>query len=88
MSEVADFGMFTDPGNAAVQAIVEGAISNDLSWDEVYDCLVSLSNHDGFAKATDTVVREMVYSVIFEESYYYDGRPDEAQEWHDFDPDC
>lgn len=19
---------------------------------------------------------------------YYDGQPDEAQEWHDFDPDC
>ena len=21
-------------------------------------------------------------------SYEYDGQPDEAQEWHDFDPDC
>jgi hypothetical protein len=20
--------------------------------------------------------------------YEYDGQPDEAQEWHDFDPDC
>ena len=88
MSEVADFGMFTDAGNAAVQAIVEGAISNDLTWDEVYDCLISLSNRAGFEEATDTVVRENVYAAIFEESYYYDGQPDEAQEWHDFDPDC
>ena len=23
-----------------------------------------------------------------EEEYEYDGQPDEAQEWHDFDPDC
>lgn len=86
--EVTDFGMFTDAGNEAVQAIVEGAISNDLTWDEVYDCLISLSNRAGFEEATDTVVRENVYAAIFEESYYYDGQPDEAQEWHDFDPDC
>ena len=88
MDEVADFGMFTDAGNAAVQAIVEGSISAGLSWDEVYDCLVRLSNREGFEEATDTVVRENVYAAIFEESYYYDGQPDEAQEWYDFDPDC
>ena len=23
-----------------------------------------------------------------EYAYEYDGQPDEAQEWHDFDPDC
>ena len=23
-----------------------------------------------------------------EEEEEYDGQPDEAQEWHDFDPDC
>jgi len=23
-----------------------------------------------------------------EYEYEYDGQPDEAQEWHDFDPDC
>ena len=89
MSEVADFGMFTDAGNAAVQAIVEGAISNDLSWDEVYDCLVRLSEQEGFGEATDTVVREMVYTAIFPDARTYgDDGPDEAQEWHDFDPDC
>ncbi len=26
--------------------------------------------------------------TIVEEEEYYDGQPDEAQEWHDFDPDC
>lgn len=24
----------------------------------------------------------------FDDSAYSDGQPDEAQEWHDFDPDC
>ena len=24
----------------------------------------------------------------YEEDYEYDGQPDEAQEWYDFDPDC
>lgn len=23
-----------------------------------------------------------------DDEYEYDGQPDEAQEWHDFDPDC
>ena len=64
MNEVEYFGMYTDAGNRAVQAIVEGAISNDLSWNEVYDCLVRLSNRKGFEEATDTVVREMVYDAV------------------------
>ncbi len=88
MSEVAYFGMYTDAGNAAVMNIVEGAISNDLSWSEVVDCLSALSANEEFAECMDTMVREMVYSAIFEESYYYDGQPDEAQEWESYDPDC
>ena len=32
------------------------------------------------------------YEMESEDDYYddceYDGQPDEAQEWHDFDPDC
>jgi hypothetical protein len=26
--------------------------------------------------------------LLDEEDEDYDGQPDEAQEWHDFDPDC
>jgi len=26
--------------------------------------------------------------TMAEEEAYYDGQPNEAQEWHDFDPDC
>ena len=85
--EVEDFGMFTDAGNGAVQAIVEGAISNDLSWNDVVDCLQALSEREGFEEAMDTEVRECVYRALgFSDDY--DGQPDEAQEWYDFDPDC
>jgi hypothetical protein len=27
-------------------------------------------------------------SCMADEAEYYDGQPDEAQEWHDYDPDC
>lgn len=87
MDQVTDFGMYTDAGNLAVLLIVEGSISNDLSWSEVVDCLSRLSANEKFAECMDTAVREMVYNAIFGE-YEYDGQPDEAQEWHDFDPDC
>lgn len=86
MSEVAYYGMYTDAGNDAVHAIVEGAISNDLTWSEVVDCLSALSANEKFAECMDTMVREMVYSAVF--GFEDDGQPDEAQEWHDFDPDC
>jgi len=64
MSEVAYYGMFTDAGNAAVHSIVQGAISNDLTWLEVYQCLVYLAENPDFAEALDTVVREMVYDAV------------------------
>ena len=86
MSEVAYYGMYTDAGNDAVHAIVEGAISNDLTWSEVVDCLSALSANEEFAECMDTMVREIVYAAIFD--FGDDGQPDEAQEWHDFDPDC
>jgi hypothetical protein len=87
------YGMFTDAGNAAVHSIVQGAISNDLSWLETYQCLVNLAENPDFAEATDTMVRELVYDELgcggdFYITDEYDGQPDEAQEWHDFDPDC
>ena len=93
MSEVAYYGMYTDAGNMAVHAIVQGAISNDLSQPEIYQCLVNLSQCENFEEALDTVVREYVYNAAgCTEDFYmtdeYDGQPDEAQEWHDFDPDC
>ena len=71
MSEVAYYGMFTDTGNAAVHAIVEGAISNDLAWLEVYQCLVNLAENEDFAEATDTMVREIVFDAISATGDFY-----------------
>ena len=64
MNQVSDYGMFTDKGNLAVLLIVEGAISNGLSWLEVYQCLVRLSEQPGFEEALDTAVRELVYDAV------------------------
>ena len=64
MNQVAYYGMYTDAGNAAVDAIVQAAISNDLSWLEVYQCLVNLSQSENFEEALDTVVREYVYNAV------------------------
>ena len=34
------------------------------------------------------VPRSWVNEAVFDDSAYSDGQPDEAQECHDFDPDC
>jgi hypothetical protein len=34
------------------------------------------------------VVCDDCAAVEFGDFYGHDGQPDEAQEWHDFDPDC
>jgi hypothetical protein len=38
----------------------------------------------------DTNYPDLAIDTIYplEDAYEYDGQPDEAQEWHDFDPDC
>jgi len=58
------YGMFTDAGNQAVNAIVEQARASNLTWLEVYQELCRLAEVKAFGEATDTMVREYVYSVI------------------------
>ena len=31
---------------------------------------------------------ERIYDEMMAQDGDWDGQPDEAQEWHDFDPDC
>ena len=71
-SMVPDYAMYTELGNAAVHAIVVAAKANQLSWAETHDALRELSKQDAFGEATDTAVREMVYSAlnIKDESFY------------------
>jgi hypothetical protein len=58
------YGMFTELGNAAVHAIVVAARENNLSWKQTYRALLVLSEDKAFGEATDTMVREIVYSQI------------------------
>lgn len=57
------YGMFTSAGNAAVGAIVNLATSQNLTWSVTNELLEALSQDERFSEATDTAVREYVYSV-------------------------
>lgn len=59
-----DYAMFSDYGNAAVQAIVDAAKEKNLSWSSVCQALEKLSEIEGFGEATDTAVREVVYDRL------------------------
>jgi stage III sporulation protein SpoIIIAA len=63
-SAVPDYAMYTELGNAAVHAVVVTAKANRLSWAETHDALRELAKQDAFGEATDTAVREMVYSAL------------------------
>lgn len=65
-----------DQGLLSPQAVVEMAVSY-MSEDEVHDMMR---------------VNDLLYYLDAEEDEEedseWDGQPDEAQEWYDFDPDC
>ena len=57
---------------------------------EDYDAAYELEKSITRALEADPEINA-VYSIDVEqtsEDDEYDGQPDEAQEWHDFDPDC
>ena len=61
------YGMFSTEGNLAVHGIVIAAQTLNLSVSKVEKLLRALadSDYDKFGEATDTVVREAVYEVVF-----------------------
>jgi hypothetical protein len=61
---VTDYAMFSELGNAAVHAIVVAARANNLNWAQVHRALCALAEQDGFAEATDTMVREYIYCAL------------------------
>ena len=61
---VKEYGMFTELGNAAVNAIVVAAKANNMTWAQVYRALGALAEQKEFAEAMDTVVREYVYDAM------------------------
>ncbi len=61
---VQDYAMYTELGNAAVHCIVVAARQSNASWAQVYRWLQELSEQEPFGEATDTMVREYVYSAL------------------------
>jgi hypothetical protein len=68
---VKDYGMFSELGNAAVHGVVVAARENKLTWPETYRVLSQLSEQKEFGEATDTEVREMVYSALNFKTPFY-----------------
>ncbi len=61
---VPDYAMYTELGNAGVHGIVTAARQANASWAQVYRWLHTLAEQEPFAEATDTMVRECVYSAL------------------------
>lgn len=60
-----DFDMFTEMGNEAVAAIVDLSRKAMLTWPTVESMLEALATNETYAEATDTAVREAVYTVLY-----------------------
>jgi hypothetical protein len=68
---IQDYAMYTELGNAAVHALVESARANQLTWPQTYRALCVLGEQEQFGEATDTAVRECVYSALGFETPFY-----------------
>lgn len=69
-----EFGMFSEQGNTAVEALVNYARVANLTWAETYDAMRKLanSNPELYGEAMDTEVREQVYSALnFNTNFYF-----------------
>ena len=66
-----------EQGLLSPQAVVEMAVSY-MSEDEVHDMM----------RINDLLYYLDAEEEDEEEDSEWDGQPDEAQEWYDFDPDC
>ena len=54
---------------------------------QIQDMAINGYDAEDIAMILD-VPRSWVTEAAFDDSDYNDGQPDEAQEWHDFDPAC
>ena len=66
-----DYGMFTDAGNAAVEAIVDNSAAHFETFEDAYvwaeQELEYLGRTSSFSEADDTAVREAVYAELRKE---------------------
>lgn len=65
------YAMFTEEGNAAVDALVTCAKLLELDWPETFAALRRIAKNPKFAEATDTEVREAVYNACGFKSEFY-----------------
>jgi len=76
--------------NRVTVAELMAALSN-MPPDATVTVRGSYETYDGYShpEVTMDADGEVVISEAAEpDGYEGDGQPDEAQEWHDFDPDC
>jgi len=78
----------------AVMAVIQEVIK-EAHYDSAHDDTVdfeltvdTLLNYERDSMGMDIVVYWRELDKLEEEAEESDGQPDEAQEWHDFDPDC
>ena len=69
---------------SALAADFKVGIVDDEFVREMLEAIVGGMNIDH----KDAVLKRALQSWFIEDEPDYDGQPDEAQEWHDFDPDC
>jgi hypothetical protein len=69
---------------AVLDAVEQGVLDKDTLINDLLGWL-SESEVESFVRANDL---EEAVGMVEEDEDEYDGQPDEAQEWHDFDPDC
>jgi hypothetical protein len=73
MATTIDFGMFSEPGNIGVAALVNYARMANLTWPETLSALNKLADSDPevYGEAMDTDVRERVYDTLnFKTDFY------------------
>jgi len=58
------YAMFSDKGNMMIANLVDRAREQNMTWPEVYAELVRLSELPDTGEATDTEVREYVFSKL------------------------
>ena len=68
--------------DAALALVEEGLVSAE----DMLSMALSYMSTDDVADMLDC--NELSERFQEEEEDEYDGQPDEAQEWYDFDPDC
>ena len=77
----------------AIQELIDNDFSDIFNLGQEEGAMLESIFRNGFkgyAEMTDEVLMQELDERGISHSFddEYDGQPDEAQEWHDFDPDC